>query len=860
MKKNATIKFLLSLIGPIAMIIILTMPIGPLTGGLGILQPIGGIFDVGRGVEQVTDQTIVIQGIDSEIEILIDEWGIPHIYASSVYDAFTGLGYMQAKDRLFQMVMQTYLAAGRISEVVGDMAIGTDMFHRTLGLRKSAVESYEWYLANEDNNDYIARALTANRGMVNGINAFIKSMTSATTPIEFKILGYTPDLWEDINAFIWAKYMTWGLSGGIMDLERQVLRTDLNNDTLYHDMIQSTWPYTIPVVQEQYNLSITEYPNAPGGLPGVMEAESIVIEEDFEDLISLPEYVPLMEVFNNIVKAFGDEDLVGSNSWAINGDKSATGNAIMANDPHLTLQAPSLWYEAQIVVPGVMNVQGGTLPGTPGVLLGHTEGIAWGMTNMGADFVDLFVEELNPSNSSEYRYGNDWIPFDVVEEPILSSTGRLEDFSVKWSVHGPCVDEILGETYGLSNIAMNWTGNGVTHEIMALAMLNSANEIEEYFDALYWWDGPPHNFIYADTEGNIAVTVAGKMPIRQGYSGKYPVSGADPDVGIIGFVPYAYNPRSVNPSSGYIATANQLSIDPEDIWYNILGPQDEGYRGRRINEWLNAQTSIDAQDFMMLQADVHDITAREMLPYVLDAWNVSGDGAAEVQEIVDILDEWNYYMETNLTAPTIWVYLLDAMKEVVFDELTTADVSLKYAFAPILEWILRENISYYIDDHSTPTIESMNTILADALQIANDKIRNDFGDNTTEWMYGLHHIIAIDHLADMTTIGEEGHRGSKYTVNVAGNWRVSFGPSRRMIADFDTEPKFYTVYPGGQSGIMFSEHWEDLFDLWYIYDPEHQRYGYTLEHYIQTTEAFESANEGTPIIEYRIFLIPEEVA
>lgn len=859
MKKNATVKFLLSLIGPIAMIILLSMPIGPLAGGLGILQPIGGIFDVGRGVDQVSDQTIVIQGITSDVEIVIDEWGIPHIYADSLFDAFTGLGYMHAKDRLFQMVMQTYLAAGRISEVVGDMAIQTDMFHRTLGLRKSAVESYEWYLANEGTNEYVASAMEANRGLTNGINSFIKSMTSANTPIEFKILGYTPEPWKEVNTFIWSKYMTWGLSGGIRDLQRQILRSSLSNDTLYHDLLQSTWPYTIAIVQEQHNLSISKYPNAPGGGPSLMEADSVVIEEDFEDLILLPEYEPLMQVFNNVVKAFGEDDLVGSNSWAINGSKSATGKALLANDPHLSLQAPSLWYEAQIVVPGVLNVQGGTLPGTPGVLIGHTEGMAWGMTNMGADFVDLFVEELNPSNSSKYRYGDDWLPFHIVDESVRTKSGGVIDFSVKWSVHGPCIDGIVGETYGLANIAMNWTGNGVTHEIMALGMLNQANNLEEYFDALYWWDGPPHNFIYADVEGNIAVTVAGKMPVRSGYSGKYPVSGANPDVGMIGFVPYAYNPRSLNPSSGYIQTANQLSIDPEKIWFNILGPQDEGYRARRINEWINAQTSIDAQDFMMLQSDVHDISARQMVPFVLEAWESAGDGNADIQEIVDILGDWNYYMEMNLTAPTIWVYMLSSMKEVVFDELTSAGVSLSYAYTPVLEWILRENITYYLDDQTTAGIESMNEILVEALRSANNEIRLDLGDNTTEWEYGRHHSIFINHLAGMTSIGNVGHRGSRYTINVAGGWSVRSGPSRRMIADFDTVAKFYTVYPGGQSQVMFSSHWEDLFRLWYTYDLITQSYGYIEEYYISTVDSFVAANEGTQIIEQRIFLIPEEV-
>ncbi len=858
MKRAATAKFLLSLVGPIALIVLLSMPIGPLSGGLGIIQPVGGIFDVGRGLDQQSDQRIVIPGIDSEITIIIDEWGIPHIYAESVFDAFTGLGYMQAKDRLFQMVMQTYLAAGRISEVVGERAVTTDMFHRSVGLRKSAVETFEWYLENENTSTDVAYALEANRGLTHGVNAFINSMTSANMPIEFKLLGYTPDPWQEVNSFIWAKYMTWGLSGAIRDLDRLILRTKLNNDTMYHEILPSVWPYTVPIVQEQYNLSIDDYPYAPGGWPAVLQSDSVVVEEDIGDLLVQPEYEPLLKVFEEVTRVFGDQEYVGSNSWAVNGDKSASGGALLANDPHLSLQAPSLWYEAQIVIPGLLNVQGGTLPGTPGVLIGHTANIAWGMTNMGADFVDLFVEEINPSNASEYRYGDEWLPFNVVEEPIKVKGGDVVDFSVNWSIHGPCIDGILGDTYGLANIAMNWTGNGVTHEMLALGLLNRADTLEDYFDALYWWDGPPHNFIYADTEGNIAVTVAGKMPVRSGYSGKYPVSGSDPNVGMIGFIPYAYNPRAVNPVSGYIQTANQLSIDPDEIGYKILGPQDEGYRARRINEWLAGASSVTAEDLMVLQADVVDIPARIIIPYVLDAWDAAGNGDSDVQEIIDILEQWDFSMETNLTAPTIWVYLLDSIKQNIFDELTRADVSLRYAFTPVLEWILKENISYYLDDKSTQKPESMNDILVAALQSASATIRSELGNSTADWIYGLHHTIVIDHLADMTSIGNEAHRGSIYTVNVAGGWQVKHGPSRRMVVDFGTTSKFYTVYPGGQSQVMFSKHWDDLFDLWFDYDPTTKHYSYTEEYFISTATKFAADYGGSGAIEYTIIMMPKE--
>ncbi|MFX1607386.1 MAG: penicillin acylase family protein, partial [Promethearchaeota archaeon] len=360
MMKKKGVNFLLSLIGPIALIIILTMPIGPLFGGLGIIQPIGGIFD--NGAPEPGDQTIKLAGLDAEVEVIIDHLGIPHIYAESTYDAMMALGYMHARDRLFQITMQNAFAAGRISEIVGGAragAIDSDKFYRSIGLARSAQDSLDWLEANAASDPDVQDALNGIYAEVAGANVFINSLTSATMPMEFKVLGYTPEPWTPVDVMINAKMLAWGLAGGLLDFERLWWRESLDNDTMYHDLLPDVMPNTIPIIQEQYNLSLAEYPLGPGKVPvsyipdqssGITLAEEAIIPQDKLEAV--------IRMMNDVIKPFGDMEFVGSNNWAVNGSKSDTGMPIVAGDPHLGHQAPSVWYEAHIVVPGVLDVTG----------------------------------------------------------------------------------------------------------------------------------------------------------------------------------------------------------------------------------------------------------------------------------------------------------------------------------------------------------------------------------------------------------------------------------------------------------------------------------------------------------------------
>ncbi len=846
----------LSFIGPITLIVILTMPIGPLTGGLGIIQPFGGIFD--NGAPDPGSQTIALPGLEAEVEVIIDHLGVPHIYAESTYDAFMALGYMHARDRLFQVTMQNFLASGRVSEIVGGYAASSDKFYRTIGLARSAQESLDWFEANAASDPAIAEALDGIYAEVEGANAFIRSLTSANMPIEFKVLGYTPELWTPVDCFINAKMLAWGLAGSIMDFQRQWIRTTLDNDTLYNDLLPDVLPNTIPIIQEQVNLSLAQYPLGPGkvpasvipGLSSISIAGEVQIPDDKLDALII--------MMNDVIRPLGDLEFVGSNNWAINGSKSSTGMPIVAGDPHLGFQAPSVWYEAHIVVPGELDVTGTTFPGLPAVLIGHNDHLAYSFTNVGADVNDIFVEQLNPANPDQYMYNGEYRDFIIHQEDIHTKEGEIIPFTVKESVHGPLLDSVQN-TYSLDgethpNLAMNWTVSGATHELVAMSELMKADDVYQAIDAFYWWDTAGQNCVIGDDSGNIAMLVVGRLPIRAGYTGEYPVTALNDSVGMVSWIPYAHNPREVNPSRGFVQSANQRTIAPGNYAYNILGPQANGYRARRIFYLLNNNDGITVDDMKRFQADVVEVRAEVIVPYVITAWDAVGNGNTTISDAVDLLRVWNFDMEPDLVAPTIWMYLLDAIHEETFDEISSIDTAIPLSRTPILEEFIVTNNAYYFDDHTTVPVETRDDILVEALFTALDNLAAEWVDEP-DWEYGNRHTIYIEHLAGFTSIGGGPHRGQN-TINVAGGWIASSGPSTRLIADLNAIDMSYMAYPGGQSGNIFSPHWDDMFAIWYSFDEVTEQHGYHVMYFYSTADAFRTADTDNTLIERTITFVP----
>ncbi|MBD3158529.1 MAG: hypothetical protein GF309_07020 [Candidatus Lokiarchaeota archaeon] len=404
---------------------------------------------------------------------------------------------------------------------------------------------------------------------------------------------------------------------------------------------------------------------------------------------------------------------------------------------------------------------------------------------------------------------------------------------------------------------------------MAATKLNKAENIEDYFDAVSWWDNPVFNFAYADKAGNIAMTVCGRIPIRNGYSGMYPVVALNDSVGMVSNVPYAYLPREVNPSRGHVSSANQRSINPNEYGYPLVGPYVDGYRGRRINELLDADNSITTEDLMRFQADAIEIRARSIVPKVVSAWDNLGDGNESIEMIVGLFNDWDYEMATDLKAPTLWMYLYDAIRSETFEELdvliplleessmkSNALPSSSYPRAPILEQLILENESAYFDDTRTEgLIETRDHILVRSLHIAINTMHSLYGENTDSWEYGLHHTINVEHIAGLTTIKGGPIRG-QHTLFPSHGWEMTTGPVLRHVIDLENPLNSRCVIPGGQSGNPFSVHFDDLFQLWYTFDTEEHHYLYQNFYTYSSSSEFVSVSEENRLIERRITLMP----
>ncbi|MGY5857928.1 MAG: penicillin acylase family protein, partial [Candidatus Thorarchaeota archaeon] len=370
-------------------------------------------------------------------------------------------------------------------------------------------------------------------------------------------------------------------------------------------------------------------------------------------------------------------------------------------------------------------------------------------------------------------------------------------------------------------------------------------------------------------EGNIAMTVTGRFPIRSGYSGLFPVTALNDSIGMVSNIPFAHLPREINPSRGFVTSTNQRSIDPSVYNYTLVGPFSDGYRSRRISELLSEDSSVTVEDMMRFQADATEIRARSIVPIVISAWDDAGDGNATLESLVDFMRDWDFEMVTDLEAPTIWMHLYDALRFEIFDELhflesilTTADQksialpSNVYPRAPIIEQLVLDGNSSYFDDlRTTDEIEMRDEILVRVLHRTLNSLIEEYGSDSINWVYGLHHTLNIDHMAGLTTIEGGAIRG-QHTLFPSHGWDMSVGPVYRYVLDLSNRMNSRIVVAGGQSGNIFSSHFDDLFQLYFEFDEVTRHYQYHEVYAYVSVAEFLDADIDDTMVERRINLVP----
>ena len=744
-----------------------------------------------------TEGEIRLAGLSGPVEILRDRYGIPHIYAQNAADASFALGYVHAQDRLWQMEMSRRIAAGRLSEVVGAGGLDTDRFLRAIGVRRSAEASLQRL------DDDTRRQLEAYAA---GVNAFIAS--GPVLPPEFWLTGVKPEPWTPADSVAWTKMMAWDLGG---NFRSELLRMHLAK--------------TLPMARIQEILP--PYPGeAPPALPDLKELYAPLEREAVRLADARPAHAGLAP------EILASNDGLGSNNWVVSGARSASGKPLLANDPHLGLSAPPVWYFAHIDAPG-MRVIGATLPGVPGVILGRNERIAWGFTNTGPDVQDLYLEKLD--NSGGYVSPDGSRPFQVVDEVIRVKGAEAERLRVRISRHGPVISDVLraalDETPRGYVMAFAWTGLAEDDRTVQAALkFARARDWDGFLAGARDINAPQQNVVYADVDGNIGFVAAGRVPRRKpanDLQGMAPAPGWLDKYDWDGYLPFEQLPRLFNPASGSVVTANHR-ITPPGYPYFISSEWQPPYRADRIQQLLDAAPKHTVESFARIQADVVSLAIRELLPNLL----ATRPRSERAKKALELLGKWDGAMKGDskeaLIANAWWRELTRALYA---DELGSV-FAANWLHRPVfLARVLSGDPGAvrWCDDVRTPAQETCEEQLSQSLEAALADLEKRYGPDMAQWRWDTAHVARHEHrpfgrvplLARFFDI-RVPTPGDTFTVDVGRNnmfddaepFANRHAPSLRAIYDLSNLENSLYIHSGGQSGNLLSDHYRAFTEAW----------------------------------------------
>jgi penicillin amidase len=697
--------------------------------------------------------------IDDKVEVLWDKWGIPHIFSQSIKDAYFTAGLVHSQDRLWQMESMRRLISGSLSEIFGRSSIESDKHYRTLGLHRIA-RKFANILRSKENSIMLGLF----NSYIDGVNVGIRK-SERNPPLEFNALNFTPEEWNLEDSFKIMSYIDWGLS---------------------------SWNYPLEILRD---LLISKL--------GKEKANQLV---------------PL---YDGVSIRGG----IGSNGWAISPEKSKSNSSLLANDPHLPLTLPAIWYLMHIVCPS-FNVIGVTLPGLPLIILGHNEKLAWGCTNVHADTVDLFELELNPNSSRQYRYNDSWIVLQLINEPIKfkNETGKLEkiDYQVSISKFGPLVKyyELDGHLYEIGedkNYALRWSSydGNLINTLEGFFDLNRARNWSEFKDSLKKLTINPQNFIYSDIEGNIGHQQGGMIPVRNYGDGATITPGIKEKYDWRRFSEFEELVSIFNPELNYVFTAN-FNEDKKPRGLLLAQDRDDPYRQKRLKNLLEDYTKISLEDFIKFQSDYFSEEAAQFLPFILEHLNLE-EYPKEKKEIISILQEWDYHLTEVTVAGTLFkVWIQEILKEILVPKIGK---NLFYQFLGARPFELDQLFEMYDK-------KELSNLLEKTFERVLLYLRTNLGEDRANWKWGSLHELTLNHPlsaadenARVLNIGPFPIGGDAYTLNNGyydplNEFNVIVGPSFRQIHDLSDWNKSLWIIPGGQSGLPFHRHYDDLIKLW----------------------------------------------
>ncbi|AAS82314.1 penicillin acylase family protein [Thermus thermophilus] len=716
---------------------------------------------------------IALEGLSAPVEVVRDGKGVVRIRAATLKDLFFAQGFVHAQERLWQMEFQRRVGQGRLSEILGEATLPQDRFLRTWGFYRAARAAYgKLYPEEKEAVDAYAA----------GVNAFLAS--GAPLPPEFRLLGFRPEPWTGPDVLVWAKMMSYDLSG---NWEEELKRHRL--------LARGVSPKRLLELKPPY----------PEDAPTVLRAEDLKLPLKREEAPSA------------LLRMAPPRFMEASNNWVVAGSRTETGKPFLANDPHLALQAPSLWFLMALEAPGLRAI-GATLPGLPGVVIGRNERIAWGVTNVGADVEDLYL--LEEVEGRGYRYKGRVVPYGVREEVIRVKGGREEVLKVRETVYGPVITDAL-EDPPKTPMALRWVSlDEEDHILMAFLGVNRAGNWEEFKKALLPYSAPSQNFVYADVEGNIGYIAPGKFPVRkEGHTGMVPVPG-NGEWDWLGYRRPEEWPQAFNPARGYLVTANH-KVTPKGFPYALTYDWAEPYRAERIEELLLAKEKLSLEDMKAIQQDQKSLLYRDFRP-VLELLTPLSEGARAWR---DRLLAWDGTM-----APGSEEALVFALWYTELTRLPQREVGEAYWDEPrYLLKALKEG-DKNCDQPETEYRESCLDYAALALERALDR-KEALGARAWGEVHRARfpHAVLTHTPLKRLSDREVAFGGDRYTVNVGPfdpeTLAMGHGPSYRQIVDLSDMEGSLFVHPMGQSGHFLSRHYADLLPLWQRGDYLPMRFG-----------------------------------
>lgn len=756
---------------------VLPAPLGKL------LAPQSGLWQNAESVDHDYSADLSFPQLKGEVKVYFDERLVPHVFAGNEMDAYFVQGYLHAKFRLWQMDFQTHAAAGRVSEIVGKIAIDFDRDKRRLGMVYAAEIALKEIEKDpeslEECNNYTA-----------GVNAYIEGLTESSLPVEYKLMGYRPEKWTNLKTALFLKYMALDLAGYENDFEMTNAKsvfTSADFNKIY------------PVVMDSLD------PIVPKGTPFGPPAITTIIPAIADSL-----YFNYKDT-NNINEQKPNPDN-GSNNWAVAGSKTQSGSPILANDPHLGLNLPSLWYEMQISTPSY-NAYGATFPGAPAVIIGFNDSCAFGFTNAMRDVRDYFEVQFNDDSRNEYWFDSSW----------RSTTFRIERIKVKgqpdvWDTVaytniGPVMydksykgDNETNDKY----YAVRWKAHDPSNELKMFTLLNKAKNYDDYYEAIKYLETPGQNCIFAAKNGDIAIWDQGEFPAKWKRQGDFIMPGADSTFFWQGNIPREENPHQVNPERGFVSSANQMPTDTTYPYY--LGGSYPPYRGIHINDRLSAMSHITPEDMMQLQTDNYNIFGEVAQPVLVNNMQEGKLNEAE-KRYFELLKKWDFRNDPDSKATTIFVATWDSLEiEVWQDELAAAKLKMPFPHeSTLLDGINKYPHFKFLDNINTADTENLADNVTIAFKKAIVAIKEIDSRGYLEWSQfkdtRVLHLAKLEAFSRMNLpVG-----GGTHTINAT---KRQHGPSWRMVVSLTPQTKAFGIYPGGQSGNPGSKYYDNFVNNW----------------------------------------------